>query len=119
MKPRIETSDGVLGGREVVFESEVNQVQGVPIVDAIGFSKAAIEISCTGAGTSGNATIQQGNTLHGTKFPLATPGVVAITSGSVTGKFDIAFTGRFLNLDLGGVTFGATGRVKITVVLKL
>lgn len=122
MKGRIETSDGILGGREATFDIKLESgpIQGNFIMDGLGFSKASVEVVCTAdIGAGGVAPIQQRNTVNGLGSALATAATIAFTAGDRTATHDLVFSGRYLVVDISALTFNTTGRITVIIVMKL
>jgi len=124
MKKHIETSDSNVSGREVKFDFDLAEDTSRPdlVIDMLGFSKASIEVFCgAGTGTNGNATLKERNTLNGAGSVI--PGVtttIAFTTGSRTAALGLVnITGRYLVIDVSGVTFGVQGRVTVIIIQKI
>lgn len=122
MRPIIENSDGILGGRQVIHRIDLKEekIGGNYSIDAFGFKKGSVEVFCpTGSGAAGTARILQRNSIGGKGFELSTPETIDFTEGSVEGVFDFEFSGRYIFLDMSGVTLsGSEGVVTINFVVK-
>ena len=122
MKPVIQTSDGINGGKSIRYEIDLakNGFQGELFVEALGYSRGSVEVFCSaGSGVSGTAVIKQRNRAGGKSFPLDPNKTIAFTEGEVTGVFGLNFTGAYLHIDTSNVVFGNTGTVEVNITLKL
>lgn len=122
MKPQIETSDGILGGRQVTHTIKLSEgkQKGNYAIDALGFKKGSVQVFCgAGTGASGTARILQSNMAGGKGFELSTPQTIDFIEGENNGVFDFEFTGRYLSLDLSTISLSGTeGTVTIIYVVK-
>ncbi len=121
MKTQIETSDGIVGGRQITFNEDLAD-GGIRelSVDALGFSKFSVEVFCsTDSGVGGTINMKQRNRTGGLSYGLATATALALTAGeSITG-FDKTVTGRYLVFDINNATFGTSGYITLIATLKI